>query len=199
MQSGSYQNEEQVFMSAFIPQNLFEVVHIEKDISNLKRGNIDEIFYSALTGIDIAMKENEEQAEEAEQAEEDIENSGNSGNSDEEAEENGEASENEEVDEFEEEFKESREGESGSDVEYNDEEVRRVLEEHTVPIDATLTDGEVEAVEVVREMAYTLKNATKEEKKAHKQLVKEQKREKRKTKIPKSVKKRAQKQAKLRK
>ena len=106
MQSGSYQNEEQVFMSAFIPQNLFEVVHIEKDISNLKRGNIQEIFYSALTGIDIAMKQEEEQAEEAEaeeeKAEEEEENGGNGGNSEEE-------SENEEVDEFEEEFKESRE------------------------------------------------------------------------------------------
>ena len=99
MQSGSYQNEEQVFMSAFIPQNLFEVVHIEKDISDLKRGNIDEIFYSALTGIDVAMKQDGEQAEE--EAEED-ENRGNGGNSEEE-------SENEEVDEFEEEFKESRE------------------------------------------------------------------------------------------
>lgn len=99
MQSGSYQNEEQVFMSAFIPQNLFEVVHIERDISDLKRGNIDEIFYSALTGIDVAMKQDGEQAEE--EAEED-ENRGNSGNSEEE-------SENEEVDEFEEEFKESRE------------------------------------------------------------------------------------------
>ena len=86
-------------MSAFIPQNLFEVVHIEKDISDLKRGNIDEIFYSALTGIDVAMKQDGEQAEE--EAEED-ENRGNSGNSEEE-------SENEEVDEFEEEFKESRE------------------------------------------------------------------------------------------
>ena len=99
MQSGSYQNEEQVFMSAFIPQNLFEVVHIERDISDLKRGNIDEIFYSALTGIDVAMKQDGEQAEE--EAEED-ENRGNGGNSEEE-------SENEEVDEFEEEFKESRE------------------------------------------------------------------------------------------
>ena len=86
-------------MSAFIPQNLFEVVHIEKDISDLKRGNIDEIFYSALTGIDVAMKQDGEQAEE--EAEED-ENRGNGGNSEEE-------SENEEVDEFEEEFKESRE------------------------------------------------------------------------------------------
>lgn len=104
MQSGSYQNEEQVFMSAFIPQNLFEVVHIEKDISNLKRGNIQEIFYSALTGIDIAMKQEEEQAEEAE-AEEEEENGGNGGNGGNSEEE----SENEEVDEFEEEFKESRE------------------------------------------------------------------------------------------
>ena len=104
MQSGSYQNEEQVFMSAFIPQNLFEVVHIEKDISNLKRGNIQEIFYSALTGIDIAVKQEEEQAEEAE-AEEEEENGGNGGNGGNSEEE----SENEEVDEFEEEFKESRE------------------------------------------------------------------------------------------
>lgn len=91
-------------MSAFIPQNLFEVVHIEKDISNLKRGNIQEIFYSALTGIDIAMKQEEEQAEEAE-AEEEEENGGNGGNGGNSEEE----SENEEVDEFEEEFKESRE------------------------------------------------------------------------------------------
>lgn len=90
-------------MSAFIPQNLFEVVHIEKDISDLKRGNIDEIFYSALTGIDVAMKQDGEQAEEeAEEEDENGGNSGNSGNSEEE-------SENEEVDEFEEEFKESRE------------------------------------------------------------------------------------------
>lgn len=96
-------------MSAFIPQNLFEVVHIEKDISNLKRGNIQEIFYSALTGIDIAMKQEEEQAEEAEaeeeKAEEEEENGGNGGNGGNSEEE----SENEEVDEFEEEFKESRE------------------------------------------------------------------------------------------
>ena len=41
-----------------------------------------------------------------------------------------------------------------------------------MPIDATLADDEVEAVEEVKEVAYTLKNATKEEKKAHKQLVK---------------------------
>lgn len=102
MQSGSYQNEEQVFMSAFIPQNLFEVVHIERDISDLKRGNIDEIFYSALTGIDVAMKQDGEQAEEEAEEDENCGNSGNSGNSEEE-------SDNEEVDEFEEEFKESRE------------------------------------------------------------------------------------------
>ena len=102
MQSGSYQNEEQVFMSAFIPQNLFEVVHIEKDISDLKRGNIDEIFYSALTGIDVAMKQDGEQAEEEAEEDENRGNGGNSGNSEEE-------SDNEEVDEFEEEFKESRE------------------------------------------------------------------------------------------
>ena len=102
MQSGSYQNEEQVFMSAFIPQNLFEVVHIERDISDLKRGNIDEIFYSALTGIDVAMKQDGEQAEEEAEEGENRGNRGNSGNSEEE-------SENEEVDEFEEEFKESRE------------------------------------------------------------------------------------------
>ena len=102
MQSGSYQNEEQVFMSAFIPQNLFEVVHIERDISDLKRGNIDEIFYSALTGIDVAMKQDGEQAEEEAEEDENRGNGGNSGNSEEE-------SDNEEVDEFEEEFKESRE------------------------------------------------------------------------------------------
>ena len=89
-------------MSAFIPQNLFEVVHIEKDISDLKRGNIDEIFYSALTGIDVAMKQDGEQAEEEAEEDENRGNSGNSGNSEEE-------SETEEVDEFEEEFKESRE------------------------------------------------------------------------------------------
>ena len=89
-------------MSAFIPQNLFEVVHIERDISDLKRGNIDEIFYSALTGIDVAMKQDGEQAEEEAEEDENRGNSGNSGNSEEE-------SENEEVDEFEEEFKESRE------------------------------------------------------------------------------------------
>lgn len=89
-------------MSAFIPQNLFEVVHIEKDISDLKRGNIDEIFYSALTGIDVAMKQDGEQAEEEAEEDENCGNSGNSGNSEEE-------SDNEEVDEFEEEFKESRE------------------------------------------------------------------------------------------
>ena len=57
MREGRYENEEQVFMSAFIPQNLFEVAHIEKDIVDLKRGNIDEIFYSALTGIDVVMRE----------------------------------------------------------------------------------------------------------------------------------------------
>ena len=89
-------------MSAFIPQNLFEVVHIERDISDLKRGNIDEIFYSALTGIDVAMKQDGEQAEEEAEEDENRGNRGNSGNSEEE-------SENEEVDEFEEEFKESRE------------------------------------------------------------------------------------------
>ena len=89
-------------MSAFIPQNLFEVVHIERDISDLKRGNIDEIFYSALTGIDVAMKQDGEQAEEEAEEDENCGNSGNSGNSEEE-------SDNEEVDEFEEEFKESRE------------------------------------------------------------------------------------------
>ena len=57
MKEGTYENEEQVFMSAFIPQNLFEVIHIEKDITNLKMGKVDEIFYSALTGIDIALKQ----------------------------------------------------------------------------------------------------------------------------------------------
>ena len=57
MKKGTYENEEQVFMSAFIPQNLFEVVHIERDITDMKLGNIEEIFYSALTGIDIAMKQ----------------------------------------------------------------------------------------------------------------------------------------------
>lgn len=71
MKEGTYENEERVFMSAFIPQNLFEVIHIEKDITDLKMGKVDEIFYSALTGIDIAMKQaanNEEQGEEEEDA-----------------------------------------------------------------------------------------------------------------------------------
>lgn len=48
-------------MSAFIPQNLFEVIHIERDITEMKLGNVEEIFYSALTGIDIAMKQAEEE------------------------------------------------------------------------------------------------------------------------------------------
>ena len=81
MQEGNYENEEQVFMSAFIPQNLFEVLHIEKDITNMKLGKLDEIFYSALTGIDIAMKqaaqarerEEEEAAEEEEKEEKEFE------------------------------------------------------------------------------------------------------------------------------
>lgn len=71
MKQGTYENEEQVFMSAFIPQNLFEVIHIEKDITNLKMGKVDEIFYSALTGIDIAMKQAASANEEAEEEEED--------------------------------------------------------------------------------------------------------------------------------
>ena len=60
-------------MSAFIPQNLFEVVHIEKDITDLKMGKVDEIFYSALTGIDIAMKQaaNNEEEEDGEEEFED--------------------------------------------------------------------------------------------------------------------------------
>ena len=69
MKEGTYENEEQVFMSAFIPQNLFEVIHIEKDITDLKMGKVDEIFYSALTGIDIAMKQAAEKEEEGEELE----------------------------------------------------------------------------------------------------------------------------------
>ena len=61
MKEGTYENEEQIFMSAFIPQNLFEVIHIARDITELKLGNVEEIFYSALTGIDIAMKQAEEE------------------------------------------------------------------------------------------------------------------------------------------
>ena len=61
MKEGTYENEEQIFMSAFIPQNLFEVIHIERDITEMKPGNVEEIFYSALTGIDIAMKQAEEE------------------------------------------------------------------------------------------------------------------------------------------
>lgn len=63
MKEGTYENEEQVFMSAFIPQNLFEVIHIERDITEMKLGNVEEIFYSALTGIDIAMKQVREKEE----------------------------------------------------------------------------------------------------------------------------------------
>ena len=61
MKEGTYENEEQIFMSAFIPQNLFEVIHIERDITEMKLGNVEEIFYSALTGIDISMKQAEEE------------------------------------------------------------------------------------------------------------------------------------------
>lgn len=61
MKEGTYENEEQIFMSAFIPQNLFEVIHVERDITEMKLGNVEEIFYSALTGIDIAMKQAEEE------------------------------------------------------------------------------------------------------------------------------------------
>lgn len=61
MKEGTYENEEQIFMSAFIPQNLFGVIHIERDITEMKLGNVEEIFYSALTGIDIAMKQAEEE------------------------------------------------------------------------------------------------------------------------------------------
>ena len=63
MKEGTYENEEQVFMSAFIPQNLFEVIHIERDLTEMKLGNVEEIFYSALTGIDIAMKQAREKEE----------------------------------------------------------------------------------------------------------------------------------------
>lgn len=63
MKEGTYENEEQVFMSAFIPQNLFEVIHIERDITEMKLGNVEEIFYSALTGIDIAIKQAREKEE----------------------------------------------------------------------------------------------------------------------------------------
>ena len=63
MKEGTYENEEQVFMSAFIPQNLFEVIHIERDITEMMLGNVEEIFYSALTGIDIAMKQAREKEE----------------------------------------------------------------------------------------------------------------------------------------
>lgn len=63
MKEGTYENEEQVFMSAFILQNLFEVIHIERDITEMKLGNVEEIFYSALTGIDIAMKQAREKEE----------------------------------------------------------------------------------------------------------------------------------------
>lgn len=68
MEQGTYENEEQVFMSAFIPQNLFEVVHVEKDIADMKLGKLEEIFYSALTGIDIAMKQSTREEEEDEDA-----------------------------------------------------------------------------------------------------------------------------------
>ena len=80
MKEGTYENEEQVFMSAFIPQNLFEVVHIEKDITDLKMGKVDEIFYSALTGIDIAMKQaaNNEEEDDGEEEFEDEFNKSNS-------------------------------------------------------------------------------------------------------------------------
>ena len=44
MKEGTYGNEEQIFMSAFIPQNLFEVIHIERDITEMKLGNVEEIF-----------------------------------------------------------------------------------------------------------------------------------------------------------
>ena len=56
-------------MSAFIPQNLFEVIHIEKDITDLKMGKVDEIFYSALTGIDIAMKQSAEREDDGDELE----------------------------------------------------------------------------------------------------------------------------------
>lgn len=73
MKKGTYENEEQVFMSAFIPQNLFEVVHIERDITDMKLGNIEEIFYSALTGIDIAMKQAANRQEEDDDDEKELE------------------------------------------------------------------------------------------------------------------------------
>ena len=77
MKEGTYENEEQIFMSAFIPQNLFEVIHIERDITEMKLGNVEEIFYSALTGIDIAMKQAEEElAMNEDEEEEEFEKSG---------------------------------------------------------------------------------------------------------------------------
>ena len=77
MKEGTYENEEQIFMSAFIPQNLFEVIHIERDITEMKLGNVEEIFYSALTGIDIAMKQAEEElGMNEDEEEEDFEKSG---------------------------------------------------------------------------------------------------------------------------
>ena len=79
MKEGTYENEEQVFMSAFIPQNLFEVIHIERDITEMKLGNVEEIFYSALTGIDIAMKQAREKEELEVNDEEDEEDFAKSG------------------------------------------------------------------------------------------------------------------------
>ena len=90
----------------------------------------------------------------------------------------------------------------GFTIDFNEEEVEKVIEEHTVTL--PLPEGTGEEVvlcfqEVEEEKQFTKRNATKEEKKAHKQMVKESKREKRKTKIPKAVKKRAEKVARMKK
>eukprot|EP00180_Rhodochaete_pulchella_P001905 Plantae.Rhodophyta-Rhodochaete_pulchella.ctg287.p1 GENE.Plantae.Rhodophyta-Rhodochaete_pulchella.ctg287~~Plantae.Rhodophyta-Rhodochaete_pulchella.ctg287.p1 ORF type:complete len:468 (-),score=87.09 Plantae.Rhodophyta-Rhodochaete_pulchella.ctg287:990-2333(-) len=60
--------DEEVFRQAFIPRSLHEVVDHERDMESLTAGITQELYYTKITGLDVATKENESGSETDEEA-----------------------------------------------------------------------------------------------------------------------------------
>jgi RIO kinase 1 len=65
-----------VFLHAFIPRTLDEVLHVERDVSRVQQGKTEDLLYSKLTGLsiekEVSVSESSEESTEISSESEDL-------------------------------------------------------------------------------------------------------------------------------
>ncbi|XP_023014809.2 serine/threonine-protein kinase rio1 [Leptinotarsa decemlineata] len=194
------QVDEEVFLHAYIPQRLTEVIDFERDINQAKAGHSENLIYKTLVGLKSDLSGTVQRPE--------ILN-GNEENLDDQTEydkkfESSSIIEQPEIleqSETKSEILNGKEENHDDQTEYDESESISIIEQPEILDEDSETEREYEdedsETESKKENKFRNsarpKNETKEEKKARKQAVKEAKAEKRKTKVKKHVKKRIEK------